>query len=399
MNNISQIKNCYGCGVCSIICPKNIISISLNEDGFYQPIVNNEKCIECGLCIDVCSYSDSNLSLSQFAIRSYGAWSNDAVIRRKCSSGGVGFEIGRTLLSQGYKVCGVRYNTEIQRAEHFIAYTEKELLTSIGSKYLQSYTVDGFKNINKKEKYLVVGTPCQIDSLRRLVKKWHAEDNFVLVDFFCHGVPSMLMWKKYVNYVETITGPIVYASWRNKFIKFCDNDIKNGDEVKIDWHKSLNMLIKGKIRSYNSQSIQGDAFYNLFLGNFCLGKACYDKCKFKYKHSSADIRIGDMWGSVYKDNEEGISAVVSFTKKGDNLLQKCNIKLCEYPFELVAEGQMKTKIKQPSCYLKVMNFLKSENIDINWINSYIVRYKRKQFMIKLLNPFFAFKYVTNKLLR
>ena len=37
MKNISLIKDCYGCGVCSASCPKNIISMQLNQDGFYEP--------------------------------------------------------------------------------------------------------------------------------------------------------------------------------------------------------------------------------------------------------------------------------------------------------------------------------------------------------------------------
>ena len=30
MNNISSIKNCFGCGVCAIACPKKIIDLRLN---------------------------------------------------------------------------------------------------------------------------------------------------------------------------------------------------------------------------------------------------------------------------------------------------------------------------------------------------------------------------------
>ncbi len=97
-------------------------------------------------------------------VKSFAAWSKDAAVRRKCSSGGVGFEVGRTLIGEGYKVCGVRYNAERNRAEHNVATTIEELIPSIGSKYIQSYTVDGFKAINRNEKYLVTGTPCQIDS-------------------------------------------------------------------------------------------------------------------------------------------------------------------------------------------------------------------------------------------
>ena len=93
-------------------------------------------------------------------------------MRRKCSSGGVGFELGRTLIGEGDKVCGVMYNAKANRAEHYIATTVEDLIPSIGSKYIQSYTVDGFKVIDRKQKYLVTGTPCQIDSFRRSIQKF-----------------------------------------------------------------------------------------------------------------------------------------------------------------------------------------------------------------------------------
>lgn len=249
--NISNIHDCYGCGVCATVCSRNIIEIALNADGFYEPrIMGKEKCTDCGLCTDVCSYSHENLSLKNACVRSYAAWSNDGKVRRKCSSGGVGFEVGRTLINNGYKVCGVRYNPDVNRAEHYIATTVEELIPSIGSKYIQSYTVDGFKAISRKEKYLVTGTPCQIDSFRRYIQKFRCEDNFVLMDFFCHGVPSMWLWKKYVAEVEKTTGKITYASWRNKFTGWHDSwamsmDGENTGE-KVNWHDSYNLLIRGK---------------------------------------------------------------------------------------------------------------------------------------------------------
>mgnify|MGYP001777843849 CR=1 FL=1 len=218
MRSISDIKNCYGCGVCATVCSKQIIEITLNKDGFYEPhITDISKCTDCGLCRNTCSYVHDDLSLQDRCVRSYAAWNNDEKVRRKCSSGGIGFEIGRTLIKNGYKVCGVKYVPETNRAEHYIASTIEELIPSIGSKYIQSYTVDGFQAINRKEKYLVTGTPCQIDSFRRYVQKFRCEDNFILMDFFCHGVPSMWLWQKYAKEVEKITGKITYASWRNKF--------------------------------------------------------------------------------------------------------------------------------------------------------------------------------------
>lgn len=321
--NISGIKNCYGCGSCAIVCGKNIISIALSRDGFYVPQIRDiGKCTDCGLCVEVCSYMHDDIALGEVSPRScYAAWSREYAVRRKCSSGGVGFELGRTLIGQGFKVCGVRYNVDAARAEHYIATTIEELIPSIGSKYIQSYTMDGFKAINRKEKYLVTGTPCQIDSFRRYIQKFRCEDNFVLMDFFCHGVPSMLMWKKYVDFVEKKIGKITYASWRNKFTGWHDSWTMAMDGAEkgetTNWSESYDFLMKEKRGSYNSRYTQGDLFYAFFLGNGCLGRACYDKCKYKKATSSADIRIGDCWGKFYQNDDDGVSSVIVFTEKGE----------------------------------------------------------------------------------
>ena len=333
MRNIYEIKDCYGCGVCATVCGKKIIGIGLNKEGFYEPrVIDPDRCVGCGLCLDVCSFLQEEPSLRRTEIHSYAAWSKDTVIRRKCSSGGVGFELGRTLIEEDYKVCGVRYDAERARAEHYIATTVKELIPSIGSKYIQSYTVDGFKAINRKEKYLVTGTPCQIDSFRRYIRKFNVEDNFVLMDFFCHGVPSMHLWQKYLQEVEKLTGNVTYVSWRNKLTA---------------WHDSYDLLIRGEKSFYNSRLSQGDRFYRFFLSDACLGKACYERCKYKYDRSAADIRIGDLWGNTYKSNEDGVSAAVAFTEKGNKILCSCGCELIEHPFNVVAEGQMKECPRRP----------------------------------------------------
>ena len=146
------------------------------------------------------------------------------------------------------------------RAEHFIASTLEELVQTTGSKYIQSYPVDGWKGVDRKGKYLVTGTPCQIDSFRNYMKRMKLpEENFILMDFFCHGVPSMLAWKKYCKEVEKTTGKITYASWRNKLnYGWHDSwiigiDGENEGE-KVNWHESYNLLIREKKLSYKAAS-------------------------------------------------------------------------------------------------------------------------------------------------
>ena len=373
-------------------CGRKIIEINLNEDGFYEPHMTDEsKCTNCGICTEVCAYLHDELSLKETEIHPYAAWSKDHMVRRKCSSGGAGFEIGKYLLGQGYKVCGVRYNADKNRAEHYIATTAEELIQSAGSKYIQSYTVDAFKAINRKEKYLVTGTPCQIDSFRRYIQKFRCEDNFVLLDFFCHGVPSMFLWKKYAEWAEKQVGKITYASWRNKWAGWHDSWAMgiDGEEhgEKINWHDSYNMLIAEKKSYTESRWTKGDMFYSLFLGHCCLGKQCFEHCKYKYDNSSADIRIGDLWGETYKDDEDGVSCAIAFTEKGEQVLRKVNCDLTPHPFEVVAEGQLRESPKPLPITKAINKKLKSADCTIEDVVGVLLKYRRRQAVFRrLLNP-------------
>lgn len=407
MDNVSEISSCYGCGVCATVCPSHIIDIHLNEDGFYEPYIDSlDKCVHCKLCRDICSWLHDDLALltGDKPIVSYAAWSLDKEVRKQCSSGGIGFEIGRYLITLGYQVCGVHYNVELGRAEHYIATTAEELIPSIGSKYIQSYTVDGFKAINRKKKYLVTGTPCQIDSFRRYIQKFRCEENFVLMDFFCHGVPSMSMWRKYVVGAEKKVGKLNYISWRNKFTGRHDSwamKIDRGIEnEKVNWHSSYNMLIRGEKNSLNSRLSQGDMFYRLFLCDGCLGKACYEHCKFKYNHSSADIRIGDLWGKTYKDNEEGVSAAIAFTEKGQEILNRCGCVLVSHPFELVAEGQMPVAPSKPHYYEQLRRCLANPMATIEDADSIVKKAQERERLMRIMrNPMAPAKRFIKRILK
>lgn len=328
MINVSEIHNCYGCGVCTISCPKAIIDIRLDRNGFYSPvIINDDACIKCGLCLKVCAYYNKEDKQQDGNPEGYATWSLNPEIRRTSSSGGTGYEIASYLIKKGYTFCGVRYNAEKGIAEHYFSENDDCLKQSAGSKYIQSYTIDSFKKLDfKNGKYAVIGTPCQIASLRRIITRKHAEDRFVLIDFFCHGVPSMLLWKKYCDYVENKICRIYNASWRNK---------------ESGWHDSY--AITGCNGLYNSKMTQGDFFYKYFFGHHCLGFQCTSACRFKMSKSYADIRIGDLWGKTYENEDKGVTGVLAITSKGKDIIcQMSNIYIKNIQIDIVCEGQMKT---------------------------------------------------------
>lgn len=111
-------------------------------------------------------------------------------------------------------------------------------------------------------------------------------------------------------------------------------------------------------------------FYQIFLGDCCLGKQCYGHCKYKYDKSSADIRIGDLWGKTYKDNEDGVSCAVAFTQKGNEMLKQCNCEFAEHSFDVVAEGQMRNMPKIKWRFGVIRKLLKSDLISIRQIILY-----------------------------
>lgn len=330
MNNISHIKNCYGCGICAISCPVNIINIRLNKDGFYTPIIKHlDKCTNCGLCLKNCAFVDKKVTENPDIneIKSFATWSKDESIRYDCSSGGAAYEIGAYLIDNGYFGCTVKYDPANNRAEHYIAQTKDEYKLGVGSKYIQSYTLNAFSSFDASKKYVVTGTPCQIDSLRKYIKSKIIEDNFVLIDFFCHGVPSMWLWNKYLEFTKV--KDISDVMWRSK---------------KKGWHNSWAITIKDKLDDevYFSLHTNGDKFYKMFLGHYCLGKQCHKDCKYKLLNSSADIRLGDFWGNKYSNNQKGVSSLITFTKKGNNIVSSIDtLELIQETIVVSCEGQMK----------------------------------------------------------
>lgn len=350
------VKSCYGCGVCVAACPYECLELKLNATGFYAPVLKKQSsCVNCGLCVKSCSYLNDGLYCNNEVVECGSTYTFDTEIRKHSSSGGFAYELEKKAIEKGYKVCGVHYNVERHRAEHIICNTETELACLQGSKYLQSYTATAFKNFKHGNKYLVIGSPCQIDSLRRLVATKNREDDFILVDFFCHGVPSYLVWHKYLKGTSPFNKNVNRIDFRHKWNYSEDKPISWNRFVITGWDD------EGNVYQPYLRTPKEDPFYHYFLGDLCLGKQCYNKCKFKMLHSSADMRIGDAWGATYQKIAEGTSIVLAFTQNATNLLQELQIDRLAWRsigIDELCEGQMQQAPPMPRHYqtrLKLMN--------------------------------------------
>lgn len=311
---LSAVRECTSCQVCAAICPKDAISIFLDVDGFYRPCVDNVKCIDCGLCVSVCykfdesidAYCDDDLNKTTL----YGASAKESNILTHTTSGGIADILARELISEGYKCIGVVYDSVSDIAKDVVATSYKDIESFRGSKYIQSYTFPAFRELVRSvglDKYAVFGTPCHIYALDRFLRKRNVRDSFFLIDLYCHGCPSINIWKKYIKSIKKSTcySEIEDVNFRSKkrgWGNFCVAAMVNNNVVF-------------------TSSNRNNAFYDLFFSDQLLNSACND-CLLRSTLAYTDIRLGDFWGKRYILNSEGVSAVSVVTERARLLFSK-----------------------------------------------------------------------------
>lgn len=313
MKNIGEasVLTCTGCGACKAICPVNAIEYQLTEDGFFEASVNLDKCVDCGLCQKVCyKYVDADLmGKSIFEGTAVSAKSSSEEIVHSCTSGGVAYEIARWGIDNHYTVAGTIYDYKTNQAKMCLANTLQEIELFKGSKYLQSKSDEAIEQLIQKaknepdSKFIAFGTPCQILGIRRAFKVSNLKNELILIDLFCHGVPSYLTWKSYLK--ELGYTELQEVSFRTK---------------KLPWH-FYGLELRSNNGKYDLIPSARSEFYQLFFENVGLHNSCND-CMVRKGMSSADIRLGDYWGKKYKKDFKGVSACVSVTEKGKKILER-----------------------------------------------------------------------------
>ncbi len=347
---------CSGCGMCAVACAHGAILFGLDGDGFLRPTVDEAKCTDCGVCKRVCyKYLEPKQPFENvFKDKPvYGARSREIETVKASSSGGVGHEFTTLFFKRGWKVCGCVFDAPADKCKHIIAEDTADLEAIRTSKYLQSNTVDAFGRFKKGERYLVVGTPCQIYGLRRWVEMKRWEDSFILVDFFCHGTPSRNLWGKYKDYLNTVHGlekSLAHVNFRKK-------------NQKSKWHGNASYISDSTGRKYEcNKSFSNDLFFRFFLNNSCLTESCYG-CKLRLDHCAADIRIADFWGPKYASNEWGVSLVITNTERGERAFEEIRPSLVVEPctFADLQKSQGKRFFATNKKREAVLNELRSDN--------------------------------------
>ncbi len=308
MNKICKDELCTGCSACANKCPHHCILMTQDQEGFYRPMINLQKCVDCGLCRKTCP---ANRAFEDDVIKplSYAAQCIDEEIRASSSSGGVFTLLAEAVLNMGGVVFGAGFDSNFN-VIHKAVTSEYELKELRGSKYVQSKIGGIYKEakdiLEQGLPVLFTGTPCQIGGLYSYLTKEYA--NLYTQDIICHGVPSPLSWKKYLEYRENVAdSAVVSAEFRNK---------------NSGW-KQYSMVIGFRNgETYQKRNVE-DPFLRAFIMNMTLRKSC-ENCLFKTIHRQADITLSDFWGieevmPEWNDNK-GTSIIMIHSKKGNYLL-------------------------------------------------------------------------------
>lgn len=301
--------------------------------GFCYPKVDHTRCVNCGLCVKICDFMINQYSFpGTYPIAAYGGRLNDSELLSESQSGGAFYALSEIILDRGGVVYGaiLKNNTD---ACHVRAVTKECRDLMRKSKYIQSRIGDTFKlakqDLENGRDVLFSGTPCQIEGLKRYLKRDFS--NLVTVDIVCHGVPSPLVWNDYLKYIENKTGSIINN------VLFRDKTFGWGSHIESF---SLN----------NRRHLNKDIFKNLFYDHLILRESCFN-CPYARIERISDLTIGDFWGWPYEEmnDKKGISLILVNSSKGETLLNNAAdlLQLKEVSIDQTLQPQLKHPAERP----------------------------------------------------
>lgn len=369
---VSDKSFCCGCSACYDVCSKSAITMIEDKEGFEYPVIDKDKCIDCGLCTKVCP--TKNKKNNQSLLEAYAAYNTDENIRLKSSSGGVFTLLAEDVLNNQGVVYGAAFDKNFE-VQHIRVESVEGLERLRGSKYVQS-KLDGIYNLCKKDlemgkQVLFTGTPCQVFALKSFLRKDY--DNLVCMDIICHGVPSRMVWRKYLEYrvnfakskIEQIAFRLKNEGWKQYAIKFT---FANSTAY--------------------CQNFQDDIFMRGFLRDLYLRPSCYN-CQFKTKERVSDITVADFWGidKIYPewDDDKGMTLLIVHSSTGKKVLEKIEPKLFLKSVNIDEAIKFNTSMVKSIAINKNRESFFKSNIDAKNVENVITRNLDKRSLRKRIS--------------
>lgn len=293
-----------------------------SKDGFLYPSIDADLCIDCGLCSKVCPALKETEHKDK-RIAAYYAYSKNADLVSKSSSGGAFTIMATSILDEGGAVFGAYFDKESKEVKY--GSTDCVTLDELRrSKYVSSNPDDAFVKVEETlkagRKVLFCGLSCHVAGLKSYLKKEY--ENLITCDLICGGVASAVIFREYLELLEKrLKAPIERINFRAKLYGYEEHSI----HIEATNGKSYSNLARC------------DLFFCGYLEKPYQRDCCY-QCKYR-EVRSGDLTIADYWGGIKRNlgSPNGISMIIANTLSGkafiDSLLNSENAVIKEMPVE------------------------------------------------------------------
>ena len=319
-NNVIKPDLCTRCGICIGVCPVSAISLGSKN----YPLLTG-RCTNCSLCVKSCPGADIDFPLLSHQVfnqnydpdilqghveETFIAHAKNDVIRSTGTSGGLVTALLISLLNNktinGAVVAGSSPDDPC-KIKGILATTPEELLDAAKSKYCITSSMDALQIVRKKKgRFAVVGLPCQVQGLRKLMSCDSSlkKKIFCIFGLYCHCNMEPYVQQDILKNQGIDPNDITKFNFRGGIWPGGFHVVKkNGSELPL--HSTLYTTIL-------------NILFKIYGAPRCY--LCIDALS-----EYADISFGDFWANDYKgdlNKLERCTLVSQRTEKGKEILQK-----------------------------------------------------------------------------
>lgn len=357
--------DCCGCKACANVCPQNAITFLSDKYGFEYPSIDSGKCIECGKCIKACDFKKSgNDGVAIYKpLEGYAARHLEKDVYANSTSGGVFTALAQWVLERDGFVFGCVFDDDMKPV-HVEADNIGKVASMRGSKYVQSDVGCIYKKVKERldegKWALFTGTPCQVAGLYSYLGNKDKE-KLLAVDIVCHGVPSALVFRKYIDYLGD--------KYHKKVNKFQFRNKLHG------WERPT-VVVGFEDGSTKYWSNIRDLYYEAFNYSLLQRPSCF-QCKYATSNRVGDITIGDFWGwqkaNIQMSAKEGVSCCLLNTEKAKDIFSQLHINTNCVTVQSIIQGNyhLRGRSKMSEAWKSVMDTIVTDGFA-----EYAMRYRK-----------------------
>lgn len=316
MPQLPTIDNCTACGACIDSCNHKAIRMEEDINGFYNIVIDSDKCIECKLCETKCHLlNQNNLMRHDPCKQPLAGWSMKEDIIKNSATGGIFAQIAYDMLAEGNTYV---YGASLQddsSVSHIEISSCEEIHKLQNSKYQQSVSTGIFRQVKSrlKEGYRVLfsGVPCQVAALYAFMGNKADLTNLYTIEVICHGVPTNYLHRLGIRYNKAKR----VVAYRTK---------QNSGWIGGRNNRVVYQMPDGALKYMPNTS--KDFLFSAYLSFSFSRKNCYI-CKYSVLNRVSDLTIGDFWGFEKSPdyarygNFMGTSVILCNSEKGKSMVK------------------------------------------------------------------------------